>query len=398
MPSMTEPLSSHRSPRGQLGDPIWRVLYDARSPWLAEFTSALAGLVPTRAFTPRISTFGRFVRIDKGSSGSRKPIQFPIQRGYFSPYISRLCFEDSRIWGLVSSGEARTEDPLVCCFPHYARVAERWPGPVIYYVTDLFRAYSNWNPRHIDALERRICRRADLVCPNSTRIAEVLVMKSGCNPQRILVLPNAVREENLPPAPLLCPDPLPLEINDLPRPVAGVIGNLAENTDWNFLESVIERSPWLSWVLVGPYSSKISNPRQSQSRERLLALGGRVRFSGAKAYSELKTFARAFDVAILPYLKREPTYSGSSTRFYEHLAACRPMIATPGFEELLHKERFVTISSSANDMVSALENLRDKSFHDGHEEERWAQSLKETWTTRARSMTNELDRRIQLTN
>ena len=35
----------------------------------------------------------------------------------------------------------------------------------------------------------------------------------------------------------------------------------------------------------------------------------------------LAAYARAFDVAVLPYRRVEPTYSGSSTRFYEHLAA-----------------------------------------------------------------------------
>ena len=367
---------------------IWRVLYDCRSPWLVEFTSALAEIVPTQAFTPGISLLGRFNRNRNHSvpCGSLMATQFPVQRGFFSPYISRFCFEDNRILNLISAGGVGVGDPLVCCFPHYARIAERWPGPVIYYATDLFRAYSNWSAEHIAAFERQICRRADLVCPNSNRIAEVFVTESGCDPERILVLPNAVRDENLLSRPALRPEALPFEIADLKRPVAGVIGNLAENTDWELLESVIERSPWLSWVFVGPYSGQMDHSTQVQARKRLIGLGGRVRFTGAKAYGELKTFARAFDVAVLPYRKREPTHSGSSTRFYEHLAACRPMIATRGFDELLHKEPLLRLADSPSQMLAILEDLRGTGFQDGLSEMRWEVSLKNTWRTRAETL------------
>ena len=72
--------------------------------------------------------------------------------------------------------------------------------------------------------------------------------------------------------------PLPPVLEGLSRPVAGIIGNLAANLDWEF------------------------------------------------------------DVAILPYRFGEPNYSGSATRFYEHLAACRPMLATPNVAELQTKQ------------------------------------------------------------
>jgi glycosyltransferase involved in cell wall biosynthesis len=118
------------------------------------------------------------------------------------------------------------------------------------------------------------------------------------------------------------------------------------------------------------------------NRARLLAAGGRIRFPGSKPYGELKSYARSVDVAVLPYMKREPTYSGSSTRFYEHLAACRPILATDGFEELLHKEPLLKILRSPAQWVRALQELHDKEFRDGLEELRWRQSQDETWEAR----------------
>jgi glycosyltransferase involved in cell wall biosynthesis len=180
--------------------------------------------------------------------------------------------------------------------------------------------------------------------------------------------------------------------------VAGVIGNLAENTDWELTEQAVLATPWLSWLFVGPYSAPIKDAKQAAARLRLLGVGGRVRFVGPKDYGDLKNYARALDVAILPYRKREPTYSGSSTRFYEHLAACRPMVASDGFEELLHKVPLVQIARSPQEMAAALKHLRGVGFCDGLEERRWSQSRKETWTDRAISMSAEVVRRVTHTS
>ena len=117
-----------------------------------------------------------------------------------------------------------------------------------------------------------------------------------------------------------------------------------------------------------------------------MRMGRRVLFTGAKPYGALAGYARGFDVAVLPYRKSEPTYSGSSTRFYEHLAACRPIIATRGFAELLEKEPLLRLSSDAEEMIAHLEALRTADFQDGYEALRWRTSLGATWQTRASSM------------
>ena len=135
---------------------------------------------------------------------------------------------------------------------------------------------------------------------------------------------------------------------------------------------------------------KVSDLEQRRARQLLKNFGGRIRFLGAKPYSQLREYARALDVAILPYRKREPTYSGSATRFYEHLAACRPIIATTGVAELIKKEPLLRLADSAAEMILALEELRAKDFRDGHEMQRWTASQTETWEERASLMGNAL--------
>lgn len=367
---------------------IWHVL-DVRAIWVKEFASALSKQVQTLGWLPRISNTG-FLRNDEQElvlDDPSLPVRcFPLQRGFARFPVNEIAREERRI---VRRMQQRTDDPsgspLICTAPHYAAVAERWPGPIIYYVTDRFAAYGD-NPDFISSLDQRMCKAADLVCPNSQRIADYLIEEAHCPANKVLVLANATREANLFAGAAIAPGESPPDIADLPQPVAGIIGNLAANTDWELLEQTIERSSWLSWVFVGPAEMSVPDSKQKQARRSLIEHGGRVRFVGAKPYGALRDYARAFDVAVLPYRKREPTYSGSSTRFYEHLAACRPILATRGSEELLHKQPLLKLVDSADQLVVELEGLRRMRFRDGFEEMRRQASLTETWEARASAM------------
>jgi glycosyltransferase involved in cell wall biosynthesis len=259
-------------------------------------------------------------------------------------------------------------------------VAEKWPGPVVYYATDLTFAYDGLDPAQVNELDRRMCSVARAVCPNSRRIAEYFIQKASCDPKKIAVIPNATRDSNIAAQPLLVPGPLPPAIDGLSRPIAGVIGNLSANMDWLFLAESIRLTPELRWVFVGPTSMGINDSAQREARRWVM---GSATFVGSKPYGELQRYARAFDVAILPYKKKEPTYSGSSTRFYEHLSACRPMIATRGFAELLEKTPLVTLVDTAPELAAAIAELHPKGFSDGLETDRWEASRLATWHKRA---------------
>ena len=120
---------------------------------------------------------------------------------------------------------------------------------------------------------------------------------------------------------------------------------------------------------------------------------GRVRFVGSKPYGLLQQYARAIDVAVLPYRRKEPTFSGSSTRFYEHLAACRPMLSTRGFEELLHKEPLLRLFDTAEQLVALLRELERVDFCDALEAIRWKASQSGSWSLRAATVISALHAR-----
>jgi glycosyltransferase involved in cell wall biosynthesis len=363
---------------------------DALSIWGKEFASALGSLTPTIGWIPRLSWTGAFQKWEMRCDIQDPPLHarsIPLQRGYRRWPISALSGGGTvhvASYLKSASGGQRTQ-PLVLTSPYYADLAEEWQGPVVYYVTDLLIKYGGFDEAQVRRLDARMCEAATLVCPNSSRIANYLAVAARCSREKIVIIPNATRRANLLPQPPSGPGALPEDLADLPRPIAGVIGNLGANMDWEILEQAVRETPWLSWAFIGP---SLDRPADGQitARGNLMRMGGRVRFTGAKLYGELASYARAFDVAVLPYRKAEPTYSGSSTRFYEHLAACRPIIATRGFAELLEKEPLLLLSRDAEQMIHQLNRLRLDGFTDGYETLRWKTSQCETWDTRALSM------------
>lgn len=367
-----------------------------------EFGSALAESVSLTAWEPRrtLSPLRALLSHQESErSHPDPPLQvrsLPLLRGFARTPLRQLVPSAAAITRrLLRQTSSPETSPLLCTVPYFAPVAERWPGPVVYWLTDLIAEYAGANRRRIEALDTRLCRRATLICPNSSRLAGYLRQSAACPPDKIHVLPNATRQANLLPAAPIAPAPLPADVQDLPRPIAGIIGNLAGNMDWELLAPLIEQTPGISWLFVGPTSMAIKDPKQRASREKVMA-HPRTRFIGARPYGQLASFARAFDVAVLPYRRHEPTYSGSSTRFYEHLAACRPMIATRGFEELLHKEPLLTLIDTAEEAANALRSLEASDFIDGHAHARWLASQQGSWQARARTLIRELEQRLAL--
>jgi glycosyltransferase involved in cell wall biosynthesis len=257
---------------------------------------------------------------------------------------------------------------------------------VIYYLTDLTAAYDGMNRGTIQSLDRRLCDVAGLVCPNSRLIGEYLQKGAGCDARKILVVPNATRSRNVLEKPSDVPADLPADLADLPRPVVGVIGNLASNLDWHLIREAIEGTTDCSWAFVGPIDMKIAEPDLQSIRCELIERKGRIRFIGSRPYGELHKYARAFDVALLPYRKKESTFAGSATRYYEHLAACRPILATPAVDEILSKEPMLKLVTGGAGVAIEIERLRANGFRDSWESLRWRVSREETWEVRAQAM------------
>ena len=322
-------------------DDTWHVLCETSVP-VAEFGRALSKLVPVVSWVPRMSWFGlaqNWITLEHdASSPALRKVQFPLQRGY-TRLPRHLGVKSSA--KMVSLLERECREPsrsvLVCTSSFWARTAAAWPGPVVYYATDFTLAYTALSAKSVLVADKAMCRVADLVCPNSARLADYLHSEAGCVREKLVIVPNATRADNVREsacdAPDKLPDELPDDVRGVPRPLAGVIGNMGDNIDWELVAAAMPAAPAYHWIFVGPVPRALLSRRQTRARENVMR-SPRSHFVGARLYGDLFRYARGFDVAVMPYRKIEPTYSGSSTRYYEHLAAGRPMLATRGVEEL----------------------------------------------------------------
>ena len=374
--------------------PAWHIL-QISGPLDVEFASAMAELAPVIGWQPQ-RTFapGRFnpLRSADSFNGNFTTRSFPLLPGYARPPLSFIARTGPTVTRVLRAQAHTPHDILVCTAPYFAPVAERWPGPVVYWLTDSIRHYPSSKGIDVESLDERMCRVATLLCPNSARLRSYLLAR-GADMCKILVVPNATRATNIYAQPPTAPAPLPEPARHLRRPVAGVIGNLAGNLDWVLLDEATARTPTIQWLFVGPTDMAISDPRHRAARARVMSRSNTL-FVGRQPYGDLAHYARGFDVAILPYLKCEPTFSGSSTRFYEHLAACRPMLATRAFEELLHKEPYLSLIDGAQGLIEALHRLELQRYDDGLLSLRWQASRTGTWQARTTAVYQRLAQQL----
>lgn len=368
---------------------LWHVLTESSVP-AAEFSLALSRLADVIAWVPQMSGLGwiqNWTETEHSDESKRlRRVRFPLQRGFSRFPLAQMPAAYRSIHALLMrETECAPRTGLICTSSFYARVAAMWEGPIVYYATDYTFAYDGLSSDRVLSADREMCAVADLVCPNSTRLATYFIDRCGCPAERITVLPNATRAANLRSCPSQGPDPLPGDLPPISRPVAGVIGSMAANLDWKMLSDLIEKAPAYTWLFVGPSSMPIREADVRGARARVMKMPGTV-FVGAKPYKNLVDYARAVDVAVMPYMKREPTYSGSATRFYEHLAAGRPILSTRGVEELLQKEPLLHLADTADQMAHELELLLKSKGQDGYEQARFFASQTETWERRTETM------------
>lgn len=223
--------------------------------------------------------------------------------------------------------------------PHPAFLLERLPhAAAIYYCIDDYAAHPGVDAEHISACDRLLSERADhvFVAPPALVAAKREVQAA------VSFAPHGVDTELFARAQDAATE-IPLPARDLPRPVVGYFGLLAAWTDIELLDWLAVQRPHWSFLLVGHAAVDLG----------ALATRPNVRLVGPQPYESLPGWARAFDVAVIPYRQNQQVRHANPLKLREYLATGKPIVSVPAPEV----ERFGELVRVAGDRIAFLQAI-----------------------------------------
>lgn len=218
------------------------------------------------------------------------------------------------------------------------------PHVVIYHAVDDLRAIPNVDREEFDHAEAALLARANHVFVTSPAL---LAHCSAIAAGRTHYYNNVADIAYFGQARL--PQPLPSDLADIAEPRIMYVGALSDfKLDLDLLATMVEDKPDWNFVFIG-------DQREGQNDQRIarMALRSNAHFIGWRPYAELPRYLHGASVTLLPQQINDYTRSMFPMKFFEYLAAGRPVVATP-LPALADFARFHRIAATAPDFIAAV--------------------------------------------
>ncbi|HTH50722.1 MAG TPA: glycosyltransferase [Pyrinomonadaceae bacterium] len=218
------------------------------------------------------------------------------------------------------------------------RLGER---ELIYYCVDEYTAFTGATDG-LKRIEDDLFRRADLVVVSAERLLE---SKRHLNPNTHIIRHGTDWDHFR-----TALDPktaIPADIANLPRPIIGFHGLLADWIDYELLKKVAAHFSHGSVVLIGKTNV--------DAEQKIKTLDGieNIHLLGRKPYAELPAYCKAFDVALNPFAINELTLAANPLKVREYLAAGLPVVSTDIPEVRILDD--VLVGVDHNDFIAKIE-------------------------------------------
>lgn len=252
----------------------------------------------------------------------------------------RFAFQDTVvfIWHPQFADMAGTLDEAICC----------------YYVDDEFSAYAGGNEQHhqwVLQQEDALLRRADLVFANGP-----VLTKTKNRYGNVINVPMTA-DFSLYSRSRLPETVVPQDLEIVPHPRIGYIGNLNDKVDFVLLRQLSAARPNWSFVLVGPV-----NVRESEAKNNFDAMKAQpnVFLLGAKQREFLPNYIKGLDVCTMFYRQHGWANSVYPLKLHEYLASGKPCVGS-GLASLREFSEVVQIACTPEAWLAALESaIADK--------------------------------------
>jgi len=164
-------------------------------------------------------------------------------------------------------------------------------------------------------------------------------------------------------------------LKDLPKPIVGYYGAIADWFDLDLLTKVAESRPQYTFVLIGQVH------QVDVSRLQLLP---NVHLLGEKNYREIPLFLSHFDVCLIPFKLNNLTKGVDPVKLYEYFSQGKPVVAT-NMAELPHNTGLLYIANGPQDFAQKVDEALQENDPQ-RKQQRIGFARENTWAARVDAM------------
>jgi len=247
-------------------------------------------------------------------------------------------------------------------------------------VYDCMDELSNFREAHplIKTRERELLRESDVVFTGGRRLWESKRLHNGnchfygCGVD--VAHFGKARGENT---------KIPDDIAALAKPVLGYFGVVDERMDYDLLVKLAEANPDWSIAMVGPRIKVDKVPQRPN-----------IHWLGQKAYADLPSYCKAFDVCMMPFALNEATEFINPTKALEYMATGKPIVSSAIADVVTNFGSVVKIARSHDEFISlcrqAIEQRDHKAIEGGLK-----QSSENSWDSIVARLENHVLKALQ---